>query len=256
MSRSVSGGSARPFYGDFGWAYDQVVATPEGSWVAEACAALDSVGIGLGAKLLDAGCGTGRYAAAFHARGYDVDLVDGSPELLSQAVERLPGADAQVADLRELNLGRRYDGIVCRGVLNDLIRDEDRQAVLDNFAAHVRTGGAVVLDVRDQDGSERRYRDNFRLEKVIDTPRGTLTFRADGRFEHGLLYIHEQHELRAASGPPRLAVYDFTMRPWTHAELDERVRLAGFQVQRIADLNDRGSDDRLLCLAILSDVPG
>ncbi|MEQ7011131.1 class I SAM-dependent methyltransferase [Actinopolymorpha sp. B17G11] len=255
VSWSASADSARPFYGSFGWAYDLVVAAPEGPWVAAACADLQSVGIGPGARLLDAGCGTGRYAAALGARGYSVDLVDASAELLSQAADRLPRANARVADLRELELGRHYDAIVCRGVLNDMISDVERQAVLNSFASHLRSGGAIVLDVRDRDVSERRYGDNYRIEKLVDTPRGTLAFTADGKFEHGLIYTHEEHELRTGTEPPRLTSYDFTMRPWTREELDEHLWLAGFRVQTITELNDRGSNDRLLCLTILDRTP-
>ncbi|NEE01516.1 class I SAM-dependent methyltransferase [Phytoactinopolyspora halotolerans] len=251
MSYSAPERSARPFYASFGWAYDYLVTTPEDPWVAAASTELEYVGIRAGAKVLDAGCGTGRYAAALAARGYEVDLVDASAELLSQATDCLPASNAQVGDLCELNLGRQYDAIVCRGVLNDMTKDIERQAVLDRFASYTRSGGGLVLDVRERAGSERRIGTGHRMEKVVETPRGTLVFKIESTFQDGLIYTHEEHELRPGTGSPRLASYDFTMRPWTREELDERLRIAGFRTKRITEPNDRGSNDRLLCLAVL-----
>jgi trans-aconitate methyltransferase len=58
-----------------------------------------------------------------------------SEALLAQARRRLPTSVATRADLRELELHASFDAIACRGVLNDLVDDENRDAVLIGFAA-------------------------------------------------------------------------------------------------------------------------
>jgi hypothetical protein len=54
--------SQRPFYGEFAWAYDLLIERP----VAKECPAvagwLSEQGVSTGCTVLDAGCGTGRYA--------------------------------------------------------------------------------------------------------------------------------------------------------------------------------------------------
>ena len=135
----------RPLYAERAEAYDQLFADPVEPWVDVVCAVHPPPG-----ALLDAGCGTGRHAEALAACGFDVTLVDASEALLAQARARLPSVSAHLADLRSLSLGRSFDVIACRGVLNDIIEDRDREAVLRAFAAHLSPGGVVVADVRDR----------------------------------------------------------------------------------------------------------
>src|SRR5215213_7301030 len=139
----------RPFYSDFGWAYDLLVADPVEPWVTLVENALQERGVGLPARILDAGCGTGRHAAEMAARGHDVVLLEPAPELLAQARERVPGAPAFMVTLAELpSVEPPADAAACRGVLNDLVEDRDRDRALVALAGAVRAGGVLVLDVR------------------------------------------------------------------------------------------------------------
>ncbi|HEU0042180.1 MAG TPA: class I SAM-dependent methyltransferase, partial [Jiangellaceae bacterium] len=56
------------------------------------------------ARVLDAGCGTGRVGAELHARGHDVVGVDADPVLVEAASTDHPGPRWLVADLAELDL--------------------------------------------------------------------------------------------------------------------------------------------------------
>jgi SAM-dependent methyltransferase len=101
----------RPFYAAYGWAYDLLITRPVRPWADMVSAALDSAGIAAPARMLDAGCGTGRHGAELARRGYRLDLVDASASLLGQARARLPHAPAHRADLCTLGPGTRYDAI-------------------------------------------------------------------------------------------------------------------------------------------------
>jgi len=101
----------RPFYAAYGWAYDLLITHPVRPWADMVSAALDSAGIAAPARMLDAGCGTGRHGAELARRGYRLDLVDASASLLGQARARLPHAPAHRADLCTLGPGTRYDAI-------------------------------------------------------------------------------------------------------------------------------------------------
>ncbi|MDS2173815.1 class I SAM-dependent methyltransferase [Nesterenkonia sp. CL21] len=56
------------------------------------------------ARILDAGCGTGRLSGELHARGHTVVGVDADGELVAAARQDHPGPRYAVADLSELTL--------------------------------------------------------------------------------------------------------------------------------------------------------
>jgi SAM-dependent methyltransferase len=86
--RSEPEAGPRPFYGEFAWAYDDLVERPVADECAGMAAALARRGIGPGAALLDAGCGTGRYAMELARRGFAVTGIDRSPAMLAEARPR------------------------------------------------------------------------------------------------------------------------------------------------------------------------
>jgi 2-polyprenyl-3-methyl-5-hydroxy-6-metoxy-1,4-benzoquinol methylase len=149
---TVTALAARPFYHEFAWAYDLLVARP----VADECEGMATWlvrrGVRPPAAVLDAGCGTGRYAVELARHGFVVTGVDRSPELLVEAAARVRGAGLPIAllegDLLALPAGHLYDTIVCRGVLNDVVGADARAAVLEGFARVLRPGGVLLLDVQ------------------------------------------------------------------------------------------------------------
>ena len=238
----------RPFYERFGWAYDLLVADSVEPWVDAVCTALGSLEIIAPAEILDAGCGTGRHAEELTARGHSVTLVDASEALLAQARRRVPTAAAVRTDLRKLDLHASFDAIACRGVLNDLVDDEDRDAVLGAFARHLRSSGVLVLDVRELSGTAQRYGTGHQAEKVIDTARGPLTYSSLVSFDGKILRVNERHELHRHTGDV-VAEHVLFMRPWTAAELRDRLTRAGFTRVSLTPGAGRVTNDRLLCTA-------
>lgn len=75
--------TSRPFYGAFAWAYDYLIARPVAAECAGIAATLARRGLAPDAALLDAGCGTGRYALELARLGFRVTGLDRSPERLA-----------------------------------------------------------------------------------------------------------------------------------------------------------------------------
>jgi len=224
----------RPFYGEFAWAYDDLIARPVADECAGMAAALARRGIGPGAALLDAGCGTGRYAVELARCGFVVTGIDRSPALLAEARRRPVDAAARVlfepGDLLALPAGAGFDGIVCRGVLNDLVEPAERSAVFGVFARALRPGGALLFDVRDWDASVAGKTAQPVSERRVATARGPLVFRSVTRLDPATrrLLIAERHALTTGSGETS-ASYDFVMGCWSRDELDGFLRAAGFE---------------------------
>ncbi|HUL02211.1 MAG TPA: class I SAM-dependent methyltransferase [Gemmatimonadales bacterium] len=65
-------------------------------------AVLERVGVRTGTRLLDAGCGSGRFAQLGTARGAIVTGLDAAPAVVAIARERLPDRDIRVGELEDL----------------------------------------------------------------------------------------------------------------------------------------------------------
>lgn len=95
-------------------------------------------------SVLDAGCGTGRVARELAARGVDVVGVDANASMIATAQERDPGLTWQVADLCELELGRRFDAVVMAGNVPLFTAPGTHAALVAGCARHVTPDGALV----------------------------------------------------------------------------------------------------------------
>jgi SAM-dependent methyltransferase len=103
-THSARPAGGRPFCAAYGRAFGLLITHPVQPWAdtvsaALDSAALDSAGIVAPARVLGAGCGTGRHAAELARRGYRLDLADASASLLARA-RALPHAPAHHAETR------------------------------------------------------------------------------------------------------------------------------------------------------------
>ncbi|MFP4634230.1 MAG: class I SAM-dependent methyltransferase [Nitriliruptoraceae bacterium] len=124
--------------------YDRWFETRWGSYAfaVERDALLDAVGPLDGRDLLDAGCGTGRFTAAFEAAGATVTGVDADPAMLSLA-RRRTGAQLLHADAGALPLpDDSFDLAVAVTLLEFAERAEQ---VIDELVRVTRPGGRIVV---------------------------------------------------------------------------------------------------------------
>ncbi|MDZ4762107.1 MAG: class I SAM-dependent methyltransferase [Alphaproteobacteria bacterium] len=95
--------------------------------------------------LLDLGCGSGAPVTRYLVEaGASVTGVDSSPTLIAKSRARFTGGDWIVADMRGLDLGRRFDGLLAWNSFFHLAGD-DQRAMFAVFAAHVRPGGSLMF---------------------------------------------------------------------------------------------------------------
>jgi SAM-dependent methyltransferase len=185
----------RPFYSAYAWAYDLLITRPVSHHCAGITTLLAQHGVAPGARMLDAGCGTGGYALELTQRGYVVTGLDVSVPLLREAQKRANGHASLTlvcGNLLTLPFAPHFEGILCRGVLNDLLDTASRQRVFFSFARVLRPGGVLLLDVRDWQATVARKRQEPVIEHSVVTPRGIRTFRSVTQCDP------LQHQLRVA----------------------------------------------------------
>lgn len=104
-----------------------------------------------GARVLDAGCGTGRVGGTLAARGHRVTGVDLDGELLGAARTDHPDSRWIQGNLETLDLldqdGNRetFDGVICPGNVLAFVAPGTAGTVLRSLAAHLAPGGRLVV---------------------------------------------------------------------------------------------------------------
>lgn len=99
-----------------------------------------------GARILDAGCGTGRVAIRLSQRGFRVDGVDVDPSMLKVAKREEPSIIWERADLSALGdvLPGPYDVVVAAGNVLPLLEAGTEAAAIAALSARLTAGGLLV----------------------------------------------------------------------------------------------------------------
>lgn len=107
--------------------------------------------IGAGTRVLDVGCGVGRWSRLLAARGARVTGVDLSPTMIAQARQRAARdgvADRcrfEVRDLSSLDVGEQFDLVLSVTVLQHILDPERLRDALAAMRAHLAPGGRMIL---------------------------------------------------------------------------------------------------------------
>ena len=105
-----------------------------------------------GGTILDIGCGSGEPIAHYLIdRGFALTGVDSSETLIGLCRERFPGQSWIVADMRNLELDRTFDGILAWHSFFHLAADDQRK-MFARFAALAKPGAALMFTSGDEAG--------------------------------------------------------------------------------------------------------
>lgn len=99
-----------------------------------------------GRRWLDVACGSGRHLELLR-KGFTVEGVDASPEMLRRARVRVPGVPLHRADMRTFRLPGRFDVVSCLfSAIGHLPSEAAVGAAFANFARHLAPGGVVIVE--------------------------------------------------------------------------------------------------------------
>lgn len=97
-------------------------------------------------RILDFGCGSGRDAKYFHARGFEVDAVDGAEELCKRAAE-YTGINVKQMLFSDLDTVEEYDGIwACASILH--VSSSELWEVLLKMIKALKNGGIIYASFK------------------------------------------------------------------------------------------------------------
>ncbi|WP_433302166.1 class I SAM-dependent methyltransferase [Actinoplanes sp. CA-030573] len=109
--------------------------------------------VGRRARILDAGCGTGRVGGFLLDAGHEVVGVDLDPELIAHARAGHPGGEWLVGDLAELDVPGDFDAIVCAGNVMTFVAPSTRVEILRRLGGCLRAEARLAVGF----GAKRGY---------------------------------------------------------------------------------------------------
>ncbi|PXW20991.1 class I SAM-dependent methyltransferase [Pantoea sp. JKS000250] len=125
-----------------------------------------------GARILDAGCGSGRDVKAFSEMGFDVEAFDASVELVELA-RQLSGKPVAQMRFQDVDMVERYDGIWCCASLLH-VSEAELPGVMTKLAMALKHGGVGYLSFkhgrgeREKDGRRFTDMDAAGLQKRVE----------------------------------------------------------------------------------------
>lgn len=101
-----------------------------------------------GFKVLDIGCGNGRFIKSLDEAGVDYEYhgIDFSENLIKQAQQQFPQHSFEVADMRALDFdAASFDMVVSIAAFHHLTSKKERQDLLDNIYLWLKPGGYLFM---------------------------------------------------------------------------------------------------------------
>ena len=191
-----------------------------------------------GVELLDLACGHGRIANPLAERGVRVTGLDATPLFLELA--RNDAADRGVeveyieGDMRSIPWVERFDRVLCWFTSFGYFSDDENRQVLAGAYSALRPDGSFLVEMNHRDNLLGRY-----AEETV-SERGEDRMVDRHRFD---VQTGRSYDQRTVVRGGKSRTFDFSVRMFSAAELQDWLRAAGFR-----DTRAFGEDGELLTL--------
>ena len=182
-----------------------------------------------GGRILDVACGHGRHAVELAKRGYQVTGIDLSPRFIEMAIQSsrssgLSNAEFLVGDMRQTHFVNCFDATFCYFTSFGYFSDTENRAVLEAVAKALVNKGMFLIETVNRDWTIHKVENQSRRWDEIEPDFFLLE---DISFNAHTSRIHTKRII-IDSGKHRSVEYDIKL--YTHAELEDMLEDAGFQV--------------------------
>ncbi|MBI2919621.1 MAG: class I SAM-dependent methyltransferase [Planctomycetes bacterium] len=187
-----------------------------------------------GKRALDLACGTGTVALELAGRGWEVEGVDASAEMLEVARGRAGSAGIRWTrgDLRTFEAGKPVDLVTCAfDSVNYLLRPEDLAACFRQVAAHLAPGGRFLFDAITPWGQRAVWGDGAARIRHGEGWFGVWEPRRLHRLSQLALTYFE----RDGAGAWRRWEETHTERGWSKSDLGRAARAARMEIESLWD---------------------
>ena len=183
--------------------------------------------------LLDVACGTGRHLEHLRA-WYDVEGVDLDEGLLEVARRRLPSVRLEAADMRELDLGRRFDVVTCFfSSIGYVQTPEALRSSVAAMARHLAPDGLLIVEPW---LTPTTFDPSFPSRAVVVDRPGLQAVRMnDSRVEGGMSVMDFHYLVSRPGEPMEHLVETHTLGLFTDDEYRSAFDAAGLEVEHDVD---------------------
>jgi len=212
-------------------------------------------------RILDIGCGNGRFLIPLARKGYEAFGLDNSGDMLEECDRRLHKynlrADLIKEDLEELNFNKEFDALICMDSVICYLLDTTRIIkALPRFRRALHPKGLLILE------NWNFFHQWELLEKTLSGVRGNDRIRIEyqNRYRYesftSILHIETMANVQEGKGSYKL-YHEEILRLMTVGEMEMYLREAGFaQVSIYPSFNrseaDNSSGEHMIFLAVRS----
>jgi SAM-dependent methyltransferase len=190
---------------------------------------LGRLGVGC-RRVLEPGCGTGRYLEALKRRGIEALGFDRSPAMVEWACRR---GEAVIAEMADFHFDRRFDGAICPIGTLALLTPEDAERHLVCMGRHLARGSRYLVQVA--------IRDPLRPESALHTStwerNGVRVTWAteDVDLERGVERQRSRIEILTGPGAGELVEDVHVVTAWTPASWERLIDRSPFELAKTFD---------------------
>lgn len=139
-----------------------------------------------GKKMLDVGCGNGTDCKYIKGKGFDINGIDLSYNMLEIAKDRVPNVKFEIMDMTKMNYSNNiYDGIISNCSLFH-IPDEEVLLTLNEFNRVLKEDGKILIIVQEGKGEEmvdEPYRPGIKVYMNFFSEKYIIDLLKESKFE-------------------------------------------------------------------------
>lgn len=96
--------------------------------------------------ILEVACGTGNYLQ-FLQNEYTVEGLDISSNMVKEAQKKLPELNIQLGDMRQFDMHKQYDAVVCLfSSIAYMLNEADLTKAVNSMVKHLKPGGLLIIE--------------------------------------------------------------------------------------------------------------